>query len=445
MPPLPRKAFEHALRGLNRDEFSALIADLYAVRGWTTDVRDGVILAERDATNESEVRRIQPLPFRRFGRFAKEIDDADVIVAAQDSLRARQAAAAVGATYVPPAELRNHLLYAIERTDGERLLFDYLGLSTTVPEPDADPASRISTTLASSGGAIGRVSALVTLLVIVVAAIAGPSLLGMDFWPGADQESFTPAPSPTPEPTPMGGYPPGVDANGLADVKALAAAHQTSVAEQSYTYWYHVDAPSTVELPIVGGGNRSATHHIAANGTIVSEGFFDWNRSDKSVGRFWAYDDGQRSYSRSAYYRTWTAETPREIRYHQGSTRRLESFEQEFQTLLTYYLLTNESHVTVINEDPSIFRIVATGKPVVLPSAMSNYTARATVTSSGRVTRVGVTFDIRGINESGTLEFGIRRVGETTVSPPDWLDEAKEEMVNMTSVSTETATAAGPA
>ena len=113
--PLPsREAFTAHYRKLTVNERSAFVADLKAVQGWQVIDKEGVVEARRDGV----VRRFAvDEPKREIG--------VDVVVAADERLRSFAVERDVA--ILEPGELRDELLYRLERENGMKLLREHFG------------------------------------------------------------------------------------------------------------------------------------------------------------------------------------------------------------------------------------------------------------------------------------------------------------------------------
>ena len=91
---------------------------------------------------------------------------------------------------------------------------------------------------------------------------------------------------------------------------------------------------------------------------------------------------------------------------------------------------TVDCAATLTGGDCVAYRITVGGKPPDLPPAALDYRAVAIVQNSGIVSSLDVAYTVP--NESGErvpveFSFSYDGIGETTVTPPTWLSEAKNE------------------
>jgi hypothetical protein len=311
---VPAAEFARAWRGLDGESRLAFLAAVWRARGFTARVVDGEVLADRQGTDGTRRARIRPVPDGRrglLGTLGRPVTGGTPVVAvAADPASGSEPADRTdgGATARPrsdgapvdgaerrldAADLRDLLLYGLDRPDGERLARDHLDLSLTVPddggvdEPAADEWDRRP----------GLVATLVVAVVIGAALAGGGGGFGFGAWvdgvaggddgvgtqpdggtdggdeslteadgsggggagssrdgdpaagtPGALNPPGTPPPAGPvtgggtdgegpPDPATYGrsaGYPPGIGAGGVANLTALTAANEAALANGSF-------------------------------------------------------------------------------------------------------------------------------------------------------------------------------------------------------------------
>lgn len=199
-------------------------------------------------------------------------------------------------------------------------------------------------------------------------------------------------------------FPPGVTADGVANVDRLARAHRETLDNRSY-----VLAISRTERSVDGEVTRTnLTFRRDGNRTLVVE-TLPWVGSV----RYWYLtDDGgyRRSEIDGVSYDTveleaggWTARSVR---------------------TMTRFLPSGDATVeTVYRDDTRYTRLFSSpGARPGVASEVEGLTTTAYLTPAGRVEHVDVSYVVR--RNEVSLSFDYRAVGETTVSPPQWTRRA---------------------
>jgi len=412
---------ESHLRRLDGERLVALVADLWAARGYETDREGGVVHATH---GDEEVRVAVPQAgIDRTG-------GADVVVApgGTDDRAAR---------VVDAATLAEMLGYAVERPAARDICKRHLGAPPgALPAPLATRTRRRAAGLADS--AVPAVLAVVA-LVAVGAVFAGGVLgdpAGLADEPAAGEDgvatSATPdgdrdvradtdqspgTVDPGPFPSAADTPPPGVSEDGVTDVEALARAHERALANRSHTVGLdrHTrqlnGAVRVIEHDIemttdgdrylvtttrVEGAERQLLGALYFNGVAAYEA--EYNRTAGEYDRVSAVDSHD---DRSP--------SPDSVR----------------ETLVWRYLSAENTTVTgrTGRGESGVYRVVATGRTEARGfDHVWNYTAVAQVDARGFVRDLAVEFDAR----SGSRVFRVRheityrRVGSTAFEPPDW-------------------------
>jgi hypothetical protein len=163
---VPVPVVERAWRRLDRRDRLSFLADLWAARGFEVAVVDGRVRANRDGT----VRWIVPNARGRTVATGRPGRSTEVAVGVRSTQAAGDELQLVDGT-----ALRRHLLYAVDRADGERLAREHLGIQLLGDEWTAPPGA--------SGVVPTRLRralspALVLALALVITGIAGGAVLG---------------------------------------------------------------------------------------------------------------------------------------------------------------------------------------------------------------------------------------------------------------------------
>lgn len=446
MPAVPLGAFARKLQSLDTAELAAFVADLWAARGFRTRVEGPTVLAERDRGRET--RRIwcgNPGP-------AADSERPDIVIDAAGDGTDTATAQVIG-----PEELRDMLLYAVDRETADRLFRNHFGRSL-----DAAPAStplryRLSGTL---GGQLLLVS-LITVMAVVM-ALSAPGI-GPTFGDAGDAAvsvppdvTVTPGAVIVPARTdsernrPQGGgdlfrYPPGIGATGVTDADALAAAHRTALSDARW------------ELRLVHNRSHDLVHP-----------FHRWRTVEQSVVRLdhtrYRYEVnglarvGNASIASVTYadYGDGTANYRRLIGLHGHAFKRTQLPTERppgvFATVSAAYvqrfLATTQSRVEPVRiANTTRTRVIATGTPTAMARTVANYTAVAVVDRRGVVHSLSVQYTLlRRVPEptpngiatpyaspadvptepiaTVRFEMVLRDLGTTTLAPPNWYETA---------------------
>ena len=240
-------------------------------------------------------------------------------------------------------------------------------------------------------------------------------------------------------------YPPGIDADGVTDVEALAAAHARAVA------------PTPWDLLLVYGGSADLLHPDR-----------DWVGSRQTVdrssdSRYWyrvtGLDRTGPDSFESVIYDDFADDryNYRRMAGSAGPTYRRTLIPQAGETglfvalsaaYIERYLSTTDTRVGLVQYGHETrYRIVATGTPTHVAGPVEDYAAVAVVDRRGLVTRLEVQYTRPGTGDDpptatpppgvypalgsadATVQFRMvfRDVGTATVGVPPWYATAKNE------------------
>jgi hypothetical protein len=449
MPPVPEEAFASELRGLSTTDRTQFVADLWSARGWETTVEDGVVVAERD----DERRRIRVVAPGRFG--TPDVSGVDVLVSARDREGVRETAEAADVEYVPSAELRDLLLYGVEREAAASLYEEWFDRPLMRTAPDESDGRSVAGSVAAALPPIAkrrRTVAVVLLVGLVGVVVAGPALSGVgapDQSPVTvanvtpDEETPGAIGAASPEPTEPPGLLPGVNAAGIDDVSALVEAHVAGVRNRSRVRSVTIVGPPNAS--IMGGttrrtlttwiDNRSHYRHESASQFPGADG---WN------GSAGVYADGEVAYQRvvigndSAYSRYPVADRP------------ASQYDDVAPYLYRYFTNTEATVVTCairFETDCPTYRIEVDEPPAGFAEGVEEFDALAIVSDRGVITTMRVNYTITVDGERATVELALNYQFESVdPEPPEWLPDAKNETANRTATeggTTPTATGTG--
>lgn len=431
------RAVTARLARLDADDGAALVADIWAARGYDVDREGRRLRAARDGDSVT-IGVVAP---PRFGQPAVPEPAPDVVAVLGDA----DGLAADGVRVLDAADLAELLLYAVDRPAGRDLCERHLGAAPAALRLPRSAALRrrlgalpTPATVARSGLRLGGVALAAVAVAVLLAALGGSAPAGTATpGPGIDAAASgdvgeAPAAVSTaefPETYPPGTadvLPPGVTQSGLDEPVALGRAHREQLSGLSYALTLTerslgnaTGAPSidrylfgslpqrgashTTEF-LVGGESYRSTATLHAGG----------ERTRASV-----YFDGDRWYVATPLYGNTSYRTTPVA----GSVGPVP--EELTGTLVERYLTTPETALAgVIERDGTrLYRLTANGTPDPFPGPfIRNYTAVALVDSRGVVRELSVRYaivsdDARTVVER-SLSYG--RIGEVAAGAPPW-------------------------
>lgn len=187
MSPVPGTTFATLFDRLGAREKREFVADLYATRWWDTGREDDVVRMSRDGRTH-RIAVVQP---GRFG--APSLPDVDAVVVARESVAIRSAADDAGVDYLTPDDLRDRLLYGLDRETAATLFEEHFDRPLSVAESSAGSeggATPLASLRSSFDENVPRAGIVVGLLLVIAVWAAGVGLL-----PHAESENTSPVPS----------------------------------------------------------------------------------------------------------------------------------------------------------------------------------------------------------------------------------------------------------
>jgi hypothetical protein len=241
---------------------------------------------------------------------------------------------------------------------------------------------------------------------------------------------------------------PGLSADEVTDAAALAAAHERSLEDRTYSYdrSVRVVAANGTELgrwsqhTQVGEDRLRFNHSQTGSGVSVAGITIDDSR---------LYTNGSVTFSKASVYRDG---------YHRESGRGFAATTFSSEQLLADVLNASETSVTPVappadtagvSGDGQWYRVRAAGdgrtltyqtlNDTTVEVRTSNVTATALVAPAGFVRNLTFEYDFERGNVSGRRTMTVRysSVGETEVAVPAWVAEAKAVHANRTGDATE--------
>ncbi|WP_436928409.1 hypothetical protein [Halosimplex halobium] len=265
-------------------------------------------------------------------------------------------------------------------------------------------------------------------VVVALVALAGCSIVADGGNPEGPAETLTPAPVPTTAPTDTAApspLPPGVTTRGTISPGALAAAHVRAVTGRSYVW-----TERRRTLTATGDGNWTVARNRTRTVRLEAGDTYRWSRSRRVVwtGLTLAYRPAVDRYADgdTRYVRREDADEPR---------YRARPATNDSQAVALVAANRVQSYLSLRNVSVSVGRadgerrywVESGGAGVVDGEYAANYSVGAVVTPEGFVRRLAVTYttERRGTPTRIEYEYAYRRVGNVSVSPPDWLPEAR--------------------
>lgn len=438
----------HHLRGLDTDARAALVADLWAARGFETS-REG---REVVATGRGGTVRI------RVDTVGASADPPDVLVASGNGRGVREVVPA-SVRVVDAEGLAGMLRYAVDRSTAAALCERHLGAPPDGLHPPV--RERLRTRLGGLRAATDRLEVTESpvasasflaagLVLLAVSAVAGVALTGVPGSPSTSPDTGDGAVGPlsvpestpiddvvvTPTPTanaegtgeavPNASVVPGLSEDGIVDLSALAAAHARTLLGGSYTLWIDTYRPPEGDPD----GDRvqfDTDVAVAGDRFLVEENVGDGESRERLRT---VYDDGEDWYvanetaNGTTYARARTpGQTPPSAPNPDNVALRL----------VADYLSTPETTVeghggndVGAGGDGPTYRLVGRGTPPTMDGdGIWNYTAVALVDRDGLVRDLTVTYTV--ISPEGSYrvrkEWTYGYLGETTVAAPAWYVE----------------------
>lgn len=280
-----------------------------------------------------------------------------------------------------------------------------------------------------------RVGVLVPLIVLFV--LAGCSAFGG----GQATQTVTPAdvpPEPTPEDAGQHSAAPGISTENVTDVDYLADRHVEAIANASYA-WNETQREYRPE----GDGDRVAVEsltHVERNGTAFHRQTEYFGASPSRSGqysyRLAEYGDDQVAYT------MWLSSREGEPEFRRPDETALAPDHNlsVAGSIRTYLDLESVavSRIDVGQRDHVLVR--GTLEEHASYGPVEGYRVRAVVREDGFVRRLTANFTVTVDDRPIPVEyrFAYGELGTAEVTPPDWLDEAREHLETDTSTPTGT-------
>lgn len=416
-----RAAVEARLRDLDSHAGAALVADLWAARGYETTLEGGEVVAT--AGDESFTVHV--------AEAGKELRrppaEGDVVVALDT--RGWDVASDHGGRVLDATDLAEMLLYAVDLETRTALCRRHFGSS-----PEALSGSRGAALEDRLLSLTAWQSPTKTALVVFLLVIGATAVAGLTVGPGPDggldrtgttpTSVGTPVAVPSLTPTPATGVTtvPGLTPDGVENLTALALAHERFLGRLSFTFTAWVD----LYRPRDGDPNatriqRDVDVSVATDRSLVVASVED------DTGRrpvLTMYTDGRSRYVAEATdegtrYRRLGPDDPSPMAVPGPQALR--------RDVVVQYLSTPNTTVdTRIRRGGWLgYRVTGTGAPTApgLENVV-NYSVVAFVTEDGFVRELVAEYEVP--TDEGTypvrFEVSYDRLGQTTASSPPWYE-----------------------
>ncbi|MEF8800043.1 MAG: hypothetical protein V5A38_00615 [Halolamina sp.] len=471
MGPVSGATFARLFDRLDTQAKREFVADLYAARGVDVKMDDGQLQVSQDG----ETRRIAILEPPRLRSVS--LPDVDEVVVTRDHGGVRSTAEAAGVDYRTPADLCDLLLYGLDREQAAVLFTEYFDqpLSVVVLEDDAADSGLNLAALWPSFDWNARQAVLVAILLIGIAVWA----VGVGLPPTLDSDAASPELNVTYTPGAAGAiggnqeYPPGLGPDGIENAGELTVAHFEFLDGQSHAYRIAASGPQHAPF-MLGLTQWNATvqiqnwvHYRYQKQEVAPYGFRVEQREDNLT--VWdpkrQVDVGNNSsramLTKQVYangsQKFWRFDGPEQLVYRRASVEqqggRILGVSDQVGWVDLYlqrFLWTPNSSVSCAStsetQDCQTFRVEATGDPIELRTDVIDYRAVAFVDQRGFVRSLRVRYKIDPLEEGEPvpvrfhLEYLDVGEGSGSVSPPEWLDTAKNRTTDDAAEQTETPT-----
>lgn len=222
----------------------------------------------------------------------------------------------------------------------------------------------------------------------------------------------------------------GIDTDTVNAV-ALAETHRAALRGRSYEWSVRrrrAEGVGTTAGDWPGGNwlhaRQSLAFTNASTYSVSVSGVQRVYREKKARFRVDVYADGSSRYRRVGGGDSGSPPTYERVAL---PVQPRDSFADLAERYIRRYLATDEATVTVVDARMHRYRIVATGDPSHLGGGIAEYRAVATVTSTGLVRSLRVSYQRQSpvITERVPLVFAYSAVGNATVTQPAWYSEAR--------------------
>lgn len=445
MPPVPADTFAREFRALHAADRTAFVAALWNARGWETSIDDGVVLADQDG----EQRRIGVVDPGRFG--TPTFSGLDTLVVACDREAVRSAADEAGVEYVSPSDLRDLLLYGVEREVATGLYEEYVGKPLARAAPEKPEKEGEAGTLLPAIAEIEvshRALAAIVILALVGVALAGPGLPGS----GADPAPITVS-NVTPEDGSVGAVgvgatsstdepaiAPGVTLDGVESGMVLADAHVAGARNRSRIRSTRLVGPPNGSS--MGGASRRNT---TARITNESHFYYRENAIGGIAGPGESAESETYAEGGPMLQRLVTENETRYFRYGADEWS-ASDYDANVQSYLYRYFVGAENSVVTcaieFDRDCPTYRVAVEDPPNALGEEIQNYSALLIVSDRGVITTIRVQYTLPDTDDDGEREqvrFALDyRFDDVSPEAPDWLPKAKNATANETATQSPT-------
>lgn len=219
-----------------------------------------------------------------------------------------------------------------------------------------------------------------------------------------------------------------VNETGTVNAVALAETHHAALRGRSYEW--SVRQWRTQRAGVIEGSWLHARQSLVFENTsrysFSVSGAQIYDKENRARVNIDLYADGSYRYRRIGGPDSGSPPTPIYKRVLLPVQPR-DPFADLAERYIRRYLATDEASVTVVDAETHRYRIVATGEPTNLDVGITDYRAVATVTDTGLVRSLRVSYHRQSpvITEQVPITFEYSNVGNATVSQPTWYEEAR--------------------
>ncbi|MFB6196915.1 MAG: hypothetical protein ABEI52_01425, partial [Halobacteriaceae archaeon] len=253
--------FPELFGSLSREEVVSFLADLWSIRGWTPKNRDGSLVVSHPERHERRsicVYHRQDDEEERVAIQNIDLDTIDLVISTRSD-RGQLLADRVDARFLGPDDIREMLLFSIDREEADRLCRGYFGSDISIDDfvesvrstddevnPDSDPTGNQSTSYdrsitsdsdtESTARNLNRSSDWSSLIaaVLAVLVIGGILISGAHLTVDSQGGEISGIELGQELPSTVGEYPPGTGSEGITNLSEFVRTHVEHLKGSGY-------------------------------------------------------------------------------------------------------------------------------------------------------------------------------------------------------------------